>query len=58
MVLPSARRFTELGVQPRKPLEDSKTIDEAPREPAASDTATDIESPAALSTPAERSSSH
>jgi DNA recombination protein RmuC len=36
-VLPSARRFTELGVQPREPLPALKTIDEAPREAAVSD---------------------
>jgi DNA recombination protein RmuC len=33
MVLPGARRFTELGVKPRQELSASKTIDDAPREP-------------------------
>ncbi len=40
-VLPSARRFTELGVQPREPLPALKTIDDAPREAAASLDSTD-----------------
>jgi DNA recombination protein RmuC len=34
MVLPSARRFTELGVQPRRDLADLKVIEESPRETA------------------------
>jgi DNA recombination protein RmuC len=34
-VLPSARRFTELGVHPREPLPPLKSIDDAPREPTA-----------------------
>jgi DNA recombination protein RmuC len=33
MVLPSARRFTELGVNPREELEPVKPVEEAPREP-------------------------
>ncbi len=32
MVLPSARRFTELGVQPRQTIEPMKAIETAPRE--------------------------
>jgi DNA recombination protein RmuC len=36
MVLPSARRFTELGVQPRQPITAPKVIEEAPRDVAAS----------------------
>ena len=32
MVLPSARRFTDLGVQPRQRLVSPKPIDELPRE--------------------------
>ena len=32
MVLPSARRFTELGVNPREELEPVKPVEEAPRE--------------------------
>ncbi|HET8697210.1 MAG TPA: DNA recombination protein RmuC, partial [Gammaproteobacteria bacterium] len=35
MVLPSARRFTDLGVKPRQPLGVLKEIDELPREVAA-----------------------
>jgi DNA recombination protein RmuC len=35
MVLPSARRFTDLGVQPRQRLTPLKTVEETPREPAA-----------------------
>jgi DNA recombination protein RmuC len=35
MVLPSARRFTDLGVQPRQRLAPLKDVEEAPREPAA-----------------------
>ena len=34
MVLPSARRFTDLGVQPRQRLAPLKDIEEVPREPA------------------------
>ena len=34
MVLPSARRFTDLGGQPRQRLAPLKDIEEAPREPA------------------------
>ena len=37
MVLPSARRFTELGVQPRQPIEPIKAIETAAREPRNSD---------------------
>ncbi len=33
MVLPSARKFTELGVQPRRKLEAVKTIEAEPRSP-------------------------
>ena len=35
MVLPSARRFTELGVQPRKELKALKGVDDSPRAPSA-----------------------
>ncbi|HLF13017.1 MAG TPA: DNA recombination protein RmuC [Gammaproteobacteria bacterium] len=34
MVLPSARRFTDLGVQPRQRLSPVKSIEETPREPS------------------------
>jgi len=34
-VLPSARRFTELGVNPKQHLEKVKAVDEVPREPVA-----------------------
>ena len=37
MVLPSARRFTDLGVQPRQRLAPLKDVEEAPREYAAGD---------------------
>ena len=33
MVLPSARRFRDLGVQPRQPIEPIKAIETAAREP-------------------------
>jgi DNA recombination protein RmuC len=33
MVLPGARRFTDLGVQPRQRLGTLKTVEDAPREP-------------------------
>ena len=35
-VLPSARRFTELGVNPRQELEPVKLVEETPRTPASS----------------------
>ena len=35
-VLPSARRFTELGVNPRQRLEPMRPIEEAPRQPTPS----------------------
>jgi DNA recombination protein RmuC len=38
-VLPSARRFTDLGVQPREPLPALKTIDDVPREATAAEAA-------------------
>jgi DNA recombination protein RmuC len=34
MVLPGARRFTELGVKPRRELDTAAAIDETPREPS------------------------
>ena len=34
-VLPSARRFTELGVNPKQHLDKVKAVDEVPREPVA-----------------------
>ncbi len=39
MVLPSARRFTDLGVQPRQRLAPVKTVDVEPREHAPADVA-------------------
>jgi DNA recombination protein RmuC len=39
MVLPSARRFTDLGVQPRQRLATLKDVEEAPRDYAAPDPA-------------------
>ncbi len=36
-VLPSARRFTELGVNPRQRLEPVKLVEESPREPTPSE---------------------
>ena len=47
MVLPGARRFTELGVQPRQRLTPLKGVEETPRESAASDVAEPQESPRA-----------
>ena len=47
MVLPGARRFTELGVQPRQRLTPLKGVEETPREAAASDVAEPQESPRA-----------
>ena len=40
MVLPSARRFTDLGVQPRQRLVPPKSIEELTRDVAAVDTPT------------------
>ena len=37
MVLPSARRFTDLGVQPRQKLGALKTVEETPREQSQAD---------------------
>lgn len=37
MVLPSARRFTELGVQPRQRIASPKPVDELPRDVAAAE---------------------
>ncbi len=51
MVLPSARRFTELGVQPRQRLTPSKGVEETPRESAATDVAEPQESPRAADGP-------
>ena len=45
MVLPSARRFTELGVKPRQPLGPLKEVEEMPRETAADTAAGDAASP-------------
>jgi DNA recombination protein RmuC len=56
-VLPSARRFTELGVQPRRELAELKTVEELPREGTmlgdADDAADD-----SRATPAEPSGPH
>jgi hypothetical protein len=37
MVLPSARRFTDLGVQPRQRLATLKDVEETPRDYSAAD---------------------
>jgi DNA recombination protein RmuC len=39
MVLPSARRFTDLGVQPRQRLTPLRDVTDVPRDPAAADSA-------------------
>jgi DNA recombination protein RmuC len=39
MVLPSARRFTDLGVQPRQRLTPLKDVADLPRDAGATDTA-------------------
>jgi DNA recombination protein RmuC len=45
MVLPSARRFTDLGVKPRQPLGVLKEIDELPREASEPTTLRAVEDP-------------
>ncbi|HET7132737.1 MAG TPA: DNA recombination protein RmuC, partial [Gammaproteobacteria bacterium] len=45
MVLPSARRFTDLGVKPRQPLGVLKEIDELPREASEPPTLRAVEDP-------------
>jgi DNA recombination protein RmuC len=57
-VLPSARRFTELGVQPRRELTELKAVEEMPREGTmVGDDADDVaDSP--LGTPSEPSGPH
>lgn len=51
MVLPAARRFTELGVSPKQPLPTMTAVDDSPRD--VSSESTDDE-PEAAETPAER----
>jgi DNA recombination protein RmuC len=51
MVLPSARRFTDLGVKPRKELRALKPVEDTPREPEGR--ADGPESPADEAQPAE-----
>ena len=55
MVLPGARRFTELGVKPRQELSEISPVEEVPREPAESsdsETAAKPTEPPATATPA------
>jgi len=52
MVLPSARRFTDLGVQPRQRLAPLKDVDEAPRELAAGEPPPESVAPAPSNAPA------
>jgi hypothetical protein len=44
-VLPSARRFTDLGVKPRQPLTSLKEIEEMPRDVAVDASAADAAPP-------------
>jgi DNA recombination protein RmuC len=57
-VLPSARRFTELGVQPRRELAELKVVEEIPREGALLGEDTDDAADDSLGTPAEPSGPH
>ncbi len=43
MVLPSARRFTELGVKPREELDPAKSVEQTPRDTSATEIETDAE---------------
>jgi DNA recombination protein RmuC len=43
MVFPAARRFTELGVNPRQPLQTLQAVEETPREVAVEDTAGEVD---------------
>jgi DNA recombination protein RmuC len=59
MVLPSARKFTELGVQPRRELPDLKAIEDNPRASEISPDDADLDEPdGTLSSPAEPSGPH
>jgi DNA recombination protein RmuC len=57
-VLPSARRFTDLGVQPRRELAEPKIIEEIPREGSMLGSESDDSADDSLGTPAERSGPH
>jgi DNA recombination protein RmuC len=57
-VLPSARRFTELGVQPRRALAELKTVEEIPREGTLLGGGADEAADDPLATPAEPSGPH
>jgi DNA recombination protein RmuC len=51
MVLPSARRFTDLGVQPRQKLGALKTVEEVPREQSQADAPAELDpEPSTLAT--------
>ncbi|HEY7672142.1 MAG TPA: DNA recombination protein RmuC [Gammaproteobacteria bacterium] len=57
-VLPSARRFTELGVQPRRALAELKAVEELPREGTMLGSDADDAADDSLGTPAEPSGPH
>ena len=43
MVLPSARRFTELGIKPREELDPAKSVEQTPRDMSATEIEADAE---------------
>jgi DNA recombination protein RmuC len=57
-VLPSARRFTELGVQPRRELAELKSVEEIPREGALLGGGAEEAADDSLATPSEPSGPH
>jgi len=51
MVLPAARRFTELGVNPKQPLPTLQSVDEIPREISTQTSSEDADSTPAVDSP-------